>query len=199
MLSSGLKGSNTTVSEETQDNHNLNEPDDAGEPVVYAVGKTDRGWCFCGREFLATAGLATTTAAAAGCVGNLRRPTATAVPTAPPVATPPVPTPTAIATEAPTPSPALSPDEKTVGCFTLLAHSEMVNSVTISPDGKLLASGSDDNTVKLWSLPDGQLLKTLSDHANVVGPRRSARTAHCWRLQTEVRRFRCGRCPRVRC
>ena len=28
------------MSEETQDNHNLNEPGDAGEPIVYAVGKT---------------------------------------------------------------------------------------------------------------------------------------------------------------
>jgi WD40 repeat protein len=33
--------------------------------------------------------------------------------------------------------------------------------LTITPDGSILASGSIDNTIKLWSLPDGTLLKTL--------------------------------------
>jgi WD40 repeat protein len=32
----------------------------------------------------------------------------------------------------------------------------------------LLASGGWDNTVRLWSLPDGTLLKTLTGHANYV-------------------------------
>ena len=42
------------------------------------------------------------------------------------------------------------------------AHQDWVLSVAISPDGRLLASGSYDRTIKLWSLPDGALLKTLN-------------------------------------
>ncbi|BCL36579.1 hypothetical protein [Nostoc sp. MS1] len=36
--------------------------------------------------------------------------------------------------------------------FSLLGHKNTVNSVSVSPDGKMLVSGSDDKTVKLWNL-----------------------------------------------
>ena len=36
-----------------------------------------------------------------------------------------------------------------------------------SPDGKTIATGSDDKTVKLWNL-SGQLLQTLSGHSGYV-------------------------------
>ena len=49
------------------------------------------------------------------------------------------------------------------------AHSDSTASVAISPDGRLLASGGGDAKVKLWSLPDGALLKTLTGHADTVG------------------------------
>jgi len=39
-----------------------------------------------------------------------------------------------------------------------------VNSVAFSPDGLLLASGSDDSTVILWRVEDGQLLRELKGH-----------------------------------
>ncbi len=50
----------------------------------------------------------------------------------------------------------------------LVAHSGPVNALAVSLDGKTLASGSDDNTIKLWSLPDGKLLATLEGHKNRV-------------------------------
>ena len=46
---------------------------------------------------------------------------------------------------------------------TLTGHSDRVNSVSVSPNGKLIVSASDDRTVKLWS-HDGQLLQTLKGH-----------------------------------
>ncbi|MEH2167363.1 MAG: AAA-like domain-containing protein, partial [Nostoc sp.] len=49
----------------------------------------------------------------------------------------------------------------------LEGHSSYVRSVAFSPDGKTIASGSSDNTVKLWNLA-GQELKTLKGHSSSV-------------------------------
>ncbi|MFN6515490.1 MAG: protein kinase domain-containing protein [Nostoc sp. CreGUA01] len=51
---------------------------------------------------------------------------------------------------------------------TLTGHSSSVNSVFISPDGKTLASGSDDKTIKLWNLATGEQIRTLTEHSNSV-------------------------------
>lgn len=51
---------------------------------------------------------------------------------------------------------------------TLTGHTSWVRSLAISPDGQTLASGSDDGTIKLWSLSTGQLLYTLTGHAGIV-------------------------------
>ncbi|CAI7653790.1 unnamed protein product [Penicillium glandicola] len=44
---------------------------------------------------------------------------------------------------------------------TLEGHSDVVQSVAFSPDGRLLASGSGDGTVKFWDLATGALKLTL--------------------------------------
>ncbi|WP_414586543.1 eIF2A-related protein [Scytonema sp. PCC 10023] len=49
----------------------------------------------------------------------------------------------------------------------LQKHEDAVHSVSFSPDGKTLASGSADNTIKLWNL-DGSLRNTLEDHKGIV-------------------------------
>lgn len=51
---------------------------------------------------------------------------------------------------------------------TLPGHTNWVRSVAWSPDGTILASGSDDYTVKLWDVPTGQVLRTLQEHTNWV-------------------------------
>ncbi|WP_193943576.1 trypsin-like peptidase domain-containing protein [Sphaerospermopsis aphanizomenoides] len=51
---------------------------------------------------------------------------------------------------------------------TLTGHSELVYSVAFSPDGKTLASGSGDNTIKLWDVATGKSIATLTGHSNSV-------------------------------
>ena len=51
---------------------------------------------------------------------------------------------------------------------TLTGHSHSVNSVAYSPDGQTLASGSNDNTIKLWNVNTGKLLQTLKSHSYSV-------------------------------
>jgi len=47
-------------------------------------------------------------------------------------------------------------------------HAWHVTSVTFSPDGSMVASGSWDKTIKLWRLSDGALLRTLEGHTSGV-------------------------------
>ncbi len=51
---------------------------------------------------------------------------------------------------------------------TLKGHQDTVLSVAFDPQGKTLASGSDDKTVKLWEVRGGKLLHTLEGHQDRV-------------------------------
>jgi WD40 repeat protein len=50
----------------------------------------------------------------------------------------------------------------------LVGHTAYVAVVAFSPDGKMLASGSEDGTVKLWDWQSGELLRTLTGHPYFV-------------------------------
>jgi hypothetical protein len=48
-------------------------------------------------------------------------------------------------------------------CKDIKAHKDFLGSVSFSPDGKLLASGSGDKTIKLWEVATGKLLSSFFD------------------------------------
>lgn len=76
--------------------------------------------------------------------------------------------------------------------LTLKGHTKWVKSVTFSPDGSLLASASDDQTVKVWDAQTGREILSLPGHACVAfspdGKRLACaaddRTAKVWDVQT---------------
>ena len=51
---------------------------------------------------------------------------------------------------------------------TLKGHTDEVTCLAINPNGQVLASGSRDRTIRLWSLPDGTALQVLKGHISDV-------------------------------
>ena len=54
----------------------------------------------------------------------------------------------------------------------LQGHTSGVRAVSFSDDGQLLATGSNDNTVRVWDVATGQLVKALRGHGGRVRRRR---------------------------
>jgi WD40 repeat protein len=52
--------------------------------------------------------------------------------------------------------------------FMPLGHSNSVNSVAFSPDGRYALSGSKDNTMKLWEIASGSEIRTFTGHSSSV-------------------------------
>ena len=50
----------------------------------------------------------------------------------------------------------------------LTGHSDSVNAIAITPDGKQMVSGSEDGVLKVWDLETGKQLLTLSGHSKLV-------------------------------
>ena len=51
---------------------------------------------------------------------------------------------------------------------TWIGDDRRVNAIAISPDGKIIASGGDDKTIKLWDLTTGKILRTLKGHRDSI-------------------------------
>src|SRR5579864_2360691 len=51
---------------------------------------------------------------------------------------------------------------------TLRGHTSWVGRIAWSPDGSILASPSDDNSVRLWDAETGKCLRTLKGHQGGV-------------------------------
>jgi WD40 repeat protein len=52
--------------------------------------------------------------------------------------------------------------------YTIIGHKAAVNSICFSPDSRILASGSNDCSVKLWYTPTGAELGTFKGHKSYV-------------------------------
>ena len=50
----------------------------------------------------------------------------------------------------------------------LIGHTQRVSDVSFSPDGKTIATGSYDRTVRLWNAETGENTKTLTGHTDSV-------------------------------
>ena len=72
--------------------------------------------------------------------------------------------------------------------FTLKGHTDSINSVAFSPDGKRLATGSSDGTVKIWDAATGQETFTLKGHAEGVG----TVGVECVAFSPDGKRLACG-------
>ncbi len=51
---------------------------------------------------------------------------------------------------------------------TFAGHKDAIYSAALSPDGKILATGSYDQKIKLWNVETGQEIKTLSGHNGAI-------------------------------
>src|SRR6516162_1615677 len=66
------------------------------------------------------------------------------------------------------PVPELSAQEFKLRATLPAGHNDLVFAVAFSPDGKTLASGGRDNTIRLWEVVTGKHAATLKGHTTTV-------------------------------
>jgi len=94
---------------------------------------------------------------------------------------------------------------------TLEGHTDVVESVAITPDGRRAVSGSHDKTLRVWDLQTGQCLRILKGHTHQVrsvaitpdgrravsgGGRTDKKTLRVWDLETGQCLRETGQCLR---
>ena len=57
-------------------------------------------------------------------------------------------------------------DRKFQASFT--SHSNWIRSAKFSPDSRLIVSGSDDKSVKIWDVAKKSVIHTFLDHTGIV-------------------------------
>ncbi|MEM7124822.1 MAG: BTAD domain-containing putative transcriptional regulator [Chloroflexota bacterium] len=62
----------------------------------------------------------------------------------------------------------MRPDSRGETLATLEGHTSVIQQVVFSPDGKLLASASEDWTIRLWDVERSKLLYTIRGHTQIV-------------------------------
>ncbi|MBK9613368.1 MAG: hypothetical protein IPO34_18580 [Dehalococcoidia bacterium] len=66
--------------------------------------------------------------------------------------------------------------------------------MAFSPDGSLLVSASSDQTVRLWRVADGRLLRTLVGHEDVVWTARFSASGRWLASKFMIRQSSFGTC-----
>ena len=68
----------------------------------------------------------------------------------------------------------------------LTGHTDIINYVKVDPAGEVLASASNDSTLKLWSISKNALVKTLKGHNHYINSAVFLKTERRWLLQVLI-------------
>ena len=82
---------------------------------------------------------------------------------------------------------------------TLRGHTGWIGRIAWSPDGRMLASPSADETIRLWDAETGECLRTLEGHKEESRASPLIRRAASWPAGMMTKRSSCGRRPAGGC